>query len=79
MPRFLSEAAARRLDVFRPTQRQPAAAVALTEFFVHYERVDPELSQRTWQLAADRLVEYDVGLRDVDVELEIGADGSQQS
>ncbi|WP_126664348.1 hypothetical protein [Haloterrigena salifodinae] len=48
-------------------------AVALTEFSVHYERVDPELSQRAWQLAADRLLEYDVGPYEVDEALEIGA------
>ena len=35
-------------------------AVALTEFSVHYEQADPELSRRAWQLAADRLLEYDV-------------------
>ncbi|WP_395166365.1 hypothetical protein [Natrinema pallidum] len=36
-------------------------AVALTEFSVHYEDADPELSRRAWQLAASRLVEHDVG------------------
>lgn len=36
-------------------------AVALTEFSVHYEAADLELAERAWQLAADRLVEYDVG------------------
>ncbi|UHQ96339.1 hypothetical protein [Natrinema halophilum] len=35
-------------------------AVALTEFSVHYEAVDLELSQWAWQLAADRFIEYDV-------------------
>ncbi|NUC71724.1 hypothetical protein HTZ84_05270 [Haloterrigena sp. SYSU A558-1] len=49
-------------------------AVALTEFSVHYETVDPDLSRRAWQLAADRLLEYDVGPRDVDEALEIGAE-----
>lgn len=47
-------------------------AVALTEFSVHYEDVGPELSQRAWQLAADRHVEYGVSPRDVDEALEIG-------
>ncbi|RKD85908.1 hypothetical protein [Halopiger aswanensis] len=27
--------------------------VALTDFSVHYEQVDPELAKRAWQLAAD--------------------------
>ncbi|OAQ51480.1 hypothetical protein HTG_18920 [Natrinema mahii] len=35
-------------------------AVALTEFSVHYEDADPELSRRVWQLAADRLLKHDV-------------------
>ncbi|NUC71725.1 hypothetical protein HTZ84_05275 [Haloterrigena sp. SYSU A558-1] len=47
-------------------------AVALTEFFVHYEDVDPKLAERAWQLAADRLVDHDVGPRDVDEALEVG-------
>ncbi|QRV14233.1 hypothetical protein JMJ58_14955 [Haloterrigena salifodinae] len=47
-------------------------AVALTEFSVHYEDVGPELAERAWQLAADRLLEHDVGPRDVDEALEIG-------
>ncbi|AFZ73051.1 hypothetical protein [Natronobacterium gregoryi] len=33
-------------------------ALTLTEFSVHYEDVDPELAERAWQFAADRLVEY---------------------
>ncbi|QCC57180.1 hypothetical protein NP511_22475 (plasmid) [Natrinema thermotolerans] len=48
-------------------------AVALTEFSVHYETVDPELSERAWQLAADRLVDYDVTPKSVVNELEIGS------
>jgi len=45
-----------------PTDRQEdiLIAVALTEFSVHYEQADPELSRRAWQLAADRLFEHDV-------------------
>lgn len=35
-------------------------AVALTEFSVHYEEADPELSNEAWQLAANRLVDHDV-------------------
>lgn len=44
------------------TDRQEGllVAVALTEFSVHYEEADPELAEQAWQLAADRLVEYDV-------------------
>jgi len=44
-------------------------AVALTEFAVHYEDIDPELSRRAWQLAADRLVDHDVGPRETVDEL----------
>ncbi|ADB63669.1 hypothetical protein Htur_4932 (plasmid) [Haloterrigena turkmenica DSM 5511] len=47
-------------------------AVALTEFSVHYETIDSDLSRRAWQLAANRLLEYDVDPRDVDEALEIG-------
>ena len=36
-------------------------AVALTEFSVHYESADPDLAEHTWQLAADRLLDYDIG------------------
>ncbi|MDJ1433982.1 hypothetical protein [Halostagnicola sp. A-GB9-2] len=36
-------------------------AVALTRFSVQFEDVDPELAEHAWQLAADRLLEYDVG------------------
>ncbi|WP_081661480.1 hypothetical protein [Halopiger djelfimassiliensis] len=35
-------------------------AVALTEFSVQYEAANPELAERAWQLAADRLLEHDV-------------------
>jgi hypothetical protein len=35
-------------------------AVALTEFSVHYVDSDPELAERAWQLAANRLVDRDV-------------------
>ena len=47
-------------------------AVALTEFSVHYEQADPELSRRAWQLAADRLVDHDVEPAEAVDELEIG-------
>jgi len=46
-------------------------AVALTEFSVHYENADPELSREAWQLAADRFVEYYVGLAGAVDALEI--------
>jgi hypothetical protein len=35
-------------------------AVALTEFSVHYEVAAPELAEYTRQLAADRLLDYNV-------------------
>lgn len=44
-------------------------SVALTEFSVHYEEVDPELAERAWQLAADRLLENDVEPREAVDEL----------
>ena len=47
-------------------------AVALTEFSVHFEQIDPELSERAWQLAANRLVEYDVNPEAAVAALEIG-------
>ncbi|QCC60772.1 hypothetical protein NP511_02175 [Natrinema thermotolerans] len=47
-------------------------AVALTEFSVNYESADPELSRRAWQLAADRLVDHDVGPAEAVDALEIG-------
>ena len=46
-------------------------AVALTEFSVHYEQADPELAEHAWQLAADRLLEYDVEPREAIGALEI--------
>ena len=47
-------------------------AVALIRFQHEFLETDPELAQRAWQLAADRLVEYDVGTRDVvDEALEV--------
>ncbi|MXV62088.1 hypothetical protein GS429_08440 [Natronorubrum sp. JWXQ-INN-674] len=49
-------------------------AVALTEFSVHYEDVDPELSRRARMLAADRLLDYDLEPEEIPVELEIGAE-----
>lgn len=47
-------------------------AVALTEFSVQYEEADPELSERAWQLTADRLVDHDVGPGEAVAALEIG-------
>ncbi|ELY41581.1 hypothetical protein [Natronorubrum sulfidifaciens] len=47
-------------------------AVALTEFSVHFEQIDPELSERAWQLAATRLGEYDVDPEAAVSALEIG-------
>ncbi|WP_076610919.1 hypothetical protein [Natronorubrum thiooxidans] len=47
-------------------------AVALTEFSVHFEQIDPKLSERAWQLAADRLVKYDVDPEAAVATLEIG-------
>ncbi|WP_175480067.1 hypothetical protein [Natrinema salaciae] len=46
-------------------------AVALTEFSVHYESADPELAEHAWQLAADRLVNRDVGPAEAVDALEI--------
>jgi len=46
-------------------------AVALTEFSVHYEAAAPELAEYAWQLAADRLLEYDVEPGEAVDELEI--------
>ncbi|WP_170972400.1 hypothetical protein [Natronorubrum halophilum] len=45
-------------------------AVALTEFSVNYEDVDPELLRRAWQLAVSRLIKYDVRPEDAVDELE---------
>ncbi|WP_435552744.1 hypothetical protein [Natrinema sp. CGMCC1.2065] len=53
-------------------QEDLLVAVALTEFSVHYEEADPELSRRAWQLAADRLVDHDVEPREAVNALEIG-------
>jgi hypothetical protein len=47
-------------------------AVALTEFSVHYEQADPELAEHAWQLAANRLLVYDVKPREAVDEIEIG-------
>ncbi|WP_226479146.1 hypothetical protein [Natrinema amylolyticum] len=41
-------------------QQDLLVAVALTEFSIHYEQADPELSREAWQLAADHLVDHDV-------------------
>ncbi|WP_222912744.1 hypothetical protein [Natrinema sp. SYSU A 869] len=46
-------------------------AVALTEFPIHYEQADPEPSRQAWQLAADRLVNHDVGPAEAIDTLEI--------
>ncbi|QLK25399.1 hypothetical protein HYG81_15095 [Natrinema zhouii] len=53
-------------------QEDLLVAVALTEFSVHYESADPELAERAWQLAADRLVDHDVEPAKVVGALEIG-------
>lgn len=47
-------------------------AVALIRFQHEFLEIDPELSQRAWQLAADRLVDYDLEPHEVVTELEIG-------
>lgn len=47
-------------------------AVALSEFSVYYEQVDPELSKEAWQLAADRLTRYDLEPREAVNVLSIG-------
>ncbi|OLZ39319.1 hypothetical protein A6E15_18165 [Natrinema saccharevitans] len=56
------------------TDRQEGllVAVALTAFSVHYEIADPELDEQAWQLAANRLVEYDTGPAEAVDTLEIG-------
>jgi len=64
----------------RPTPAMPLddrredllVAVALTEFSVHYEQADPDLSSEAWQLADDRLVDHDVGPAEAVGALEIG-------
>lgn len=47
-------------------------ALALTELSVHYEQTSPELANRAWQLAANRLIKYDIEPHEVASELEIG-------
>ncbi|KDE56800.1 hypothetical protein EL22_20225 [Halostagnicola sp. A56] len=47
-------------------------AVALTRFSVQFEEADLELSEYAWQLAADRLIEYDVEPCTAIEELQIG-------
>ena len=47
-------------------------AVALTQFSVQFENADLELSEHAWQLAADRLIEYDVEPCTAIEELQIG-------
>lgn len=44
----------------QPYSREDAAvvALALTELSVHYEDVDPQLSEHAWQLAANLMLEY---------------------
>jgi hypothetical protein len=44
-------------------------AVALTRFSQQFEDADPEFADRAWQLAADRLVAWDVDPGDVVDEL----------
>ncbi|QCS44664.1 hypothetical protein [Natrinema versiforme] len=56
-------------------QEDLLVAVALTEFSVHYENADPELAEQAWQLAANRLVEYDIGPAEAVDALEIGETG----
>jgi len=46
-------------------------AVALTEFLVHYETGAPEFAEPAWQLAADRLVDHNIGSAEVVDALEI--------
>ncbi|WP_076611035.1 hypothetical protein [Natronorubrum thiooxidans] len=47
-------------------------AVALAEFSYETEDVDPELAIHAWQLAADRLVAWDVTPAEAVRELDIG-------
>ncbi|NKE37121.1 hypothetical protein GWG54_15080 [Natronococcus sp. JC468] len=44
-------------------------AVALTRLLVDFEEADPELAEQAWQLAADRLLEYDLELSEAVREL----------
>lgn len=53
-------------------QKDLLIAVTLTEFSVHYEAADSELSSEAWQLAADRLIHHDIEPRKAVAELEIG-------
>jgi len=53
-------------------QEELLIAIALTKFSVHYEQADPELAKQAWQLAANRLLEYDVEPREAVDALEIG-------
>ncbi|QCS44670.1 hypothetical protein [Natrinema versiforme] len=53
-------------------QEDLLVAVALSEFSVYYEDANPELAERTCQLAADRLVDHDVELLEAVDALEIG-------
>ncbi|WP_137288822.1 hypothetical protein [Natronorubrum halophilum] len=48
-------------------------AVALTRFHQDFAEVDPELSEQAWQLAADRLLDYDLGPEEIVDELGIGS------
>lgn len=45
-------------------------ALALTEQSVHYEDVDPRLSEHAWQLAADLMLEYDLVPQEIVEELD---------
>ncbi|WP_265109166.1 hypothetical protein [Halosolutus halophilus] len=47
-------------------------AIALAEFSYETEDVDPKLADHAWQLAADRLVSWDVTPREAVDNLEIG-------
>ncbi|WP_175416545.1 hypothetical protein [Natrinema versiforme] len=50
-------------------QENLLVAVALTEFSVHYEEAHPELTERAWQLPADRLVDHNIEPAEVVDEL----------
>nr|WP_238709578.1 hypothetical protein [Natronorubrum halophilum] len=52
-------------------------AVALTEFSVHTEDVAPDLSERAWLLAANRLIEYDIEPEEIVNELEMDRSHSE--
>ncbi|SEW10086.1 hypothetical protein [Natrinema salifodinae] len=53
-------------------QEDLLVAVALTEFSVYYEDTDLELAERAWQLAADRLIDYDLEPYEAVDALDIG-------